>query len=87
MAFAQIDTGYKPEFSLGALYQGFNAGNADQMAQEELIKQFLANQREQQMQPTDVEQNKQNLLASMYKSDCIITSPNEVTSFCTLWHL
>ena len=64
-----IDTGYKPEFALGALYQGFNAGNADQSAQQEIIRQFLANQREQSMQPIDVEQAKQNLLASMYKSD------------------
>lgn len=49
-----IETGYKPEFGLGALYQGFNAANADRSAQEEIIKQFLANQREQQMQPLDV---------------------------------
>ena len=49
-----IETGYKPEFGLGAVYQGFNAANADMSAQEELIKQFLANQREQQMQPMDV---------------------------------
>jgi len=54
MAFPQIETGYKPEFGLGALYQGFNAGNADMSAQEEILKQFLANQREQQMQPLDV---------------------------------
>jgi len=29
MAIEQISTGYKPEFALGALYHGFNAGNAD----------------------------------------------------------
>ena len=50
-----IETGYKPEFGLGAVYQGFNAANADMSAQEELIKQFLANQREQQMQPLDID--------------------------------
>jgi hypothetical protein len=55
MALPQIETGYKPEFGLGALYQGFNAANADQMAQEEIVKSFLANQREQQMQPLDVQ--------------------------------
>lgn len=55
MAFPQIETGYKPEFGLGALYQGFNAGNADSMAQEEILKSFLANQREEQMQPLDVQ--------------------------------
>lgn len=49
-----IDTGYKPEFGLGAVYQGFNAANAEQGAELELIKQFLANQREQSMQPMDV---------------------------------
>lgn len=49
-----IETGYKPKFGLGALYQGFNAANADQSAQEELLKQFLANQREQSMQPLDI---------------------------------
>jgi len=54
MALPQIETGYKPEGALGALYQGFNAANADQGAELELIKQFLANQREQQMQPLDV---------------------------------
>ncbi len=50
-----IETGYKPEFGLGAMYQGFNAANADQSAELELVKQFLANQREQQMQPLDVD--------------------------------
>ena len=49
-----IETGYKPEFGLGAVYQGFNAANADNSAELEIIKQFLANQREQQMQPLDV---------------------------------
>lgn len=54
MALPTIDTGYKPEFGLGAVYQGFNAANAEQGAELELIKQFLANQREQSMQPMDV---------------------------------
>lgn len=68
MAFPEINTGYRPEFGLGALYQGFNAGNADQMAQEELIKQFLANQRSQQMNPIDVSQAQQNLDSTAYKT-------------------
>lgn len=68
MALPMIETGYKPEFGLGAVYQGFNAGNADMSAQEELIKQFLANQREQQMQPIDVQQQQQNLDAGQYKT-------------------
>ena len=54
MALPMIETGYKPEFGLGAVYQGFNAANAEQGAELELIKQFLANQREQSMQPMDV---------------------------------
>lgn len=68
MALPMIETGYKPEFGLGAVYQGFNAGNADMSAQEELIKQFLANQRERQMQPIDVQQQQQNLDAGQYKT-------------------
>lgn len=54
MALPMIETGYKPEFGLGAVYQGFNAAHADMSAEEELVKQFLANQREQQMQPLDI---------------------------------
>lgn len=50
----QIETGYKPEFGLGALYQGFNAANADQMSEQDILKAFLANQREQQQQPLDM---------------------------------
>ncbi len=68
MAFQSIDTGYKPEFGLGALYQGFNAANADDATQLDLIKNFLANQREQQLQPIDVAQAQQNLDAGKYKT-------------------
>jgi disulfide oxidoreductase YuzD len=69
MAFQQIDTGYKPEFGLGALYQGFNAGNADQSAELEIIKQFLANQHSQVQNPLDEQTTAQNLLANHYKTD------------------
>lgn len=68
MALPEISTGYKPEFGLGALYQGFNAANADQSAQEEILKQFLANQRSQQMNPIDAMQAQQNLDAGQYKT-------------------
>lgn len=68
MAMNEISTGYRPEFGLGALYQGFNAGNADMSAQEELIKQFLANQHASQMNPIEQQQAGQNLLAGMYKT-------------------
>lgn len=67
MALPEISTGYKPEFGLGALYQGFNAGNADQSAQEEIIKQFLANQRSQQMNPLDVTRLQQQITMDKYK--------------------
>lgn len=41
-----ISTGYQPEFGLGALYQGFNAANADKLNEEEVLKHFLQNQKD-----------------------------------------
>ena len=67
MALAQIETGYKPEFGLGALYQGFNAANSDQSAQEEIIKQFLANQQSQVMNPLDAQRKMQEIDVDRYK--------------------
>ena len=52
MAIENISTGYKPEFTLGALYHGFNAANADEASQLELLKQYLANQKAQMELPT-----------------------------------
>lgn len=69
MALPMIETGYKPEFGLGAMYQGFNAANADQGAELELIKQFLANQHSQVQNPLDEQTTAQNLLANHYKTD------------------
>jgi len=54
MSFAQIDTNYKPDFGLGAYYQGINAANAKQLSEEEILKAFLANQKEQNEQPLDL---------------------------------
>lgn len=68
MAINQIETGYKPEFGLGAMWAGENAANAEMANQLDFIKQFLANQREQQMQPIDVSQAQQNLEAGQYKT-------------------
>jgi len=48
-----ITTGYTPEFALGALYQGMNASNANAQSQEDLLKAYLANQKEQYSQPLD----------------------------------
>ena len=64
-----ISTGYTPEFGLGALYQGFNAANADQSNELELIKQFLANQHAQVQNPLDEQTTQQNLLINAFKTD------------------
>lgn len=66
MAFPQIETGYKPEFALGALYQGMNAANANNMAEEEILQKFLANQREQSIQPLDIKQAELRNQASVF---------------------
>lgn len=55
MALPQMDTAWRPDFGLGAYVSGQNAANTESSAQEELVKQFLANQRERQMQPLDVD--------------------------------
>jgi len=46
-----ISTGYQPQFGLGALYQGFNTANADRLNEEEVLKAFLQNQKEQNEAP------------------------------------
>jgi len=68
MAFQEISTGYKPEFTLGGLYHGFNAANAEDLNKEELIKQFLANQHAQVQNPLDEQTTAQTLLANQYKT-------------------
>lgn len=69
MALPEINTGYRPEFGLGALYQGFNAGNASTGAELELIKQFLANQRSQEMNPLEADRKRQEISMDQYKTD------------------
>jgi hypothetical protein len=69
MAFQEISTGYKPEFTLGGLYHGFNAANAEDLNKEELIKQFLANQHAQVQNPLDEQTSAQNLLINQHKAD------------------
>lgn len=49
----EISTGYKPNYALGALYQGFNAADADEASLQNIMHQFLQNQREQQQEPLD----------------------------------
>lgn len=54
MAAPMIDTAWKPDGALGALYAGENSAYAEQAQQLEVIKNFLANQREQTSQPFDM---------------------------------
>ena len=49
----EIKTGYTPEFGLGAFFQGVNAANADAFNEEELLKQRLANQQSQVINPLE----------------------------------
>ena len=50
-----INTGYTPEFGLGAFFAGQNAANTQAANEEELARLFLANRREQAMQPLDIQ--------------------------------
>lgn len=50
-----VQTGYIPEFGLGAVYAGQNAADTQTSNQLDILKAFLANQREQQIQPLDVQ--------------------------------
>ena len=61
-----IETGYKPEFALGALYQGQNAANAQSQNEEELIRMFLANQHSIQNDPILEDRNRADLVSARY---------------------
>jgi len=56
-----IETGYKPEFGLGAYFAGQNAANAEDLNQEELIKAYLANRQSAQMNPLLVDEKQQSV--------------------------
>ena len=68
MAFNAIETGYKPEGALGALYQGYNAADAQSMNELDMIKQYLANQKSEQLNPIDIAQAQQTLDSGAYKT-------------------
>lgn len=68
MAINQIDTGYKPEFALGAAFAGENAANVAMSNQLEMIKQYLANQKSQQLDPIEIAQAQQTLDSGAYKT-------------------
>ena len=50
-----IQTNYVPYGALGAMFAGMNAANADDENEQNLAKLFLANQREQQSMPLDIQ--------------------------------
>lgn len=61
MPLPMIDTGYKPDGALGALYQGYNAGAAEQEQRNQMIassleniKNTMANYKQQQMMPNEL---------------------------------
>lgn len=53
MAMQMMDTSYKPDGLLGALFSGMNSASAEEDQKQNLIREFLANQRESQAQPFD----------------------------------
>jgi len=54
MGIENIATGYKPEFALGALYHGFNAGSADNASQLSNLIQEQALQKSRIGDPLDL---------------------------------
>jgi len=54
MAIQNIETGYKPEFGLGALFSGWNAGNTMRSNEEEILRQILANKQKEQEMPHEL---------------------------------
>lgn len=53
MAMQMMDTAYRPDGPLGALFSGMNSASAEEDQKQNLIREFLANQREMQAQPFD----------------------------------
>lgn len=60
MAIENIATGYKPQFALGALYHGFNAGSQDNASQ-------LANLIQEQALQKSIETDPYDVLRSQYE--------------------
>lgn len=51
----ELGTGYKPQWGLGAVLAALNDNTKEQFNQEDLLKSILANQREQQSMPLDMD--------------------------------
>lgn len=79
----QIETGYKPEFSLGAWYAAENANAARQANEEELLKQRLANQQSQVMNPLEAQLKQLSVAPAQYEealSKARLTDPEYIRS-------
>lgn len=79
----QIETGYKPEFSLGAWYAAENANAARQANEEELLKQRLANQQSQVMNPLEARLKELSIAPAEYQekfAQAQVTDPNYIKS-------
>lgn len=79
----QIETGYKPEFSLGAWYAAENANAARQANEEELLRQRLANQQSQVMNPLEAQLKQLSIAPAQYEealSKARLTDPDYIRS-------
>ena len=74
MGIENISTGYKPEFALGALYHGFNAGSADNASQLSNLIQEQALQKARIADPMDLIQKFYEGNWQMLKHNLLIIS-------------
>ncbi len=72
-----IETGYKPEFGLGAWFAGQNAANTEAANEEELIKSFLANQQSLQMNPLLVQKQGYDNDVASYNAQEALAKQND----------
>ena len=79
----QIETGYKPEFALGAWFAAENARNAQLANEEELLKQRLANQQSQVINPLEAQLKQLSVAPAKYEealSKARLTDPEYIRS-------
>lgn len=78
-----IQTDYVPNGALGALFQGYNAANADAFNEEELLKQRLANQQSQVINPLEAQLKQLSVAPAQYEealSQARLTDPDYIRS-------
>ena len=63
-----IQTGWQPEGALGAMYAGMNAANAEDENALNLAKLFMANKKEEQMAPLDIQAKQLSIDPLQYES-------------------